>query len=93
MGLVHRHILVLVVSLLSTLAVTGQILHTPHQEKINADSIRADFDSRPYFGLYKDNYFTVGTAVKQKPSHYNSDVKFQVSFSQLLTRRVLPLHS
>lgn len=93
MALVHRHILVLVVSLLSTLAMTGQILHTPHQEKINADSIRADFDSRPYFGLYKDNYFTVGTAVNQKPSQYNSDVKFQVSFSQRLTRSVLPLHS
>lgn len=93
MGLVHRHILVLVASLLSTLAVTGQIVYTPHQEKINADSIRADFDSRPYFGLYKDNYFTVGTAVNQKPSQYNSDVKFQVSFSQRLTRSVLPLHS
>ncbi|HAP50581.1 MAG TPA: phospholipase, partial [Porphyromonadaceae bacterium] len=93
MALVHRHIIVLVVSLLSTLAMTGQILHTPHQEKINADSIRADFDSRPYFGLYKDNYFTVGTAVNQKPSQYNSDVKFQVSFSQRLTRSVLPLHS
>lgn len=93
MGLVHRHILVLAVSLLSTLAVTGQIVYTPHQEKINADSIRADFDSRPYFGLYKDNYFTVGTAVNQKPSQYNSDVKFQVSFSQRLTRSVLPLHS
>ena len=93
MALVHRHIIVLVVSLLSTLAVTGQIVYTPHQEKINADSIRADFDSRPYFGLYKDNYFTVGTAVNQKPSQYNSDVKFQVSFSQRLTRSVLPLHS
>lgn len=93
MGLVHRHIIVLVASLLSTLAMTGQIVYTPHQEKINADSIRADFDSRPYFGLYKDNYFTVGTAVNQKPSQYNSDVKFQVSFSQRLTRSVLPLHS
>ena len=93
MALVHRHIIVLVASLLSTLAVTGQIVYTPHQEKINADSIRADFDSRPYFGLYKDNYFTVGTAVNQKPSQYNSDVKFQVSFSQRLTRSVLPLHS
>lgn len=93
MALVHRHIIVLVASLLSTLAMTGQIVYTPHQEKINADSIRADFDSRPYFGLYKDNYFTVGTAVNQKPSQYNSDVKFQVSFSQRLTRSVLPLHS
>lgn len=93
MALVHRHIIVLVASLLSTLAMTGQIVYTPHQEKINADSIRTDFDSRPYFGLYKDNYFTVGTAVNQKPSQYNSDVKFQVSFSQRLTRSVLPLHS
>ena len=93
MALVHRHIIVLLISLLSTLTVAGQIIFTPHQEKINADSIRADFDNRPYFGLYKDNYFTIGTAVNQKPSKFNSDVKFQVSFSQRLTRSVLPLHS
>lgn len=61
--------------------------------RFNADSVARDFDSRPFFGLYKDNYFTAGTALNKKPDKYNSDVKFQISFSQRLTKSVLPGHS
>ena len=63
------------------------------QEKINTDSVVQDFDRRPFFGLYKDNFFTVGTSLGRKPTEYNSDVKFQISFSQRLTKSVLPWHS
>ena len=49
------------------------------------DSLRRDFDSRPYFSLYKDNYFLVGTAPFRKPTADNSDVKFQISIQQRLT--------
>ena len=57
-------------------------------------SLRREFDNGPYFGLYKDNYFTVGTTVGvQKPSRTNSDVKFQISIAQKLTRSVLPWHT
>ena len=63
------------------------------QEKFNVDSIVHDFDNRPYFGIYKDNYFVVGTALNQKPTEYNSDVKFQISFRQRLTKSILPFHS
>lgn len=58
--------------------------------KAIADSIRRDFDKGPYFGLYKDNYFTIGTALGYKPRANNSDVKFQISISQRLTRSTLP---
>ena len=61
--------------------------------KIDVDSIVHDFDSRPFFGIYKDNYFVLGTALNQKPTEYNSDVKFQISFRQRLTKSILPFHS
>ncbi len=71
----------------------AQIVVPKNKTEFNADSIRRDFDNRPFFGLYKDNYFTVGTTVGSKPTSANSDVKFQVSISQRLTKSVLPFHS
>lgn len=59
-------------------------------EVLNTDSIRRDFDSQPYFGLYKDNYFTFGVPVNHTPTRENSNVKFQISISQRLTRSNLP---
>ena len=87
--------LLLIVLLLTLLAQWGQaqIVTIRDQEQFNADSIRRDFDSRPFFGLYKDTYFTMGTAVNTRPTQFNSDVKFQVSISQRLTKSVLPWHS
>lgn len=64
-----------------------------HQQSFNADSIRKAFDNGPYFTLYKDNYFIVGTSVGDKPTGENSDVKFQVSIAQRLTKSTLPGHS
>ncbi len=63
------------------------------QQQFNVDSIIHDFDNRPFFGIYKDNYFALGTALNHKPNEYNSDVKFQISFRQRLTKSILPLHS
>lgn len=57
------------------------------------DSLRREFDSRPYFSLYKDNYFLVGTTPFHKPTANNSDVKFQISIQQRLTKSVLPWHT
>lgn len=58
-----------------------------------ADSIRKDFDSTPYFSIFKDNYFILGVPVGSKITSANSDVKFQISFAQRLTKSVLPLNS
>ena len=66
---------------------------TAKQEVLNADSIINDFDSRPAFGIYKDTYFVGGTALNHKPTEFNSDVKFQISFRHRLTKSILPLHS
>lgn len=59
----------------------------------DADSVRREIDSRPSFGIYKDNYFTMGTSLGSKITRENSDVKFQISVRQRLTNSVLPFSS
>ena len=71
----------------------GQIVTMKKSSVEIADSIRAELDSRPYFSLYKDVYFVGGTVLGGKPDGYNSDVKFQISFQQRLTKSVLPFHT
>ncbi len=56
----------------------------------NADSVRAVLDKAPYFTLFKDNYFIGGTTIGHKPTAANSDVKFQLSIAQRLTKSKLP---
>lgn len=66
---------------------------TPEAAPINSDSIRRAFDSGPYFGLYKDNYFVFGCPVGQTVTRKNSNIKFQISISQRLTKSTLPLNT
>lgn len=56
----------------------------------NGDSIISAFDKLPAFGIYKDNYFVVGTNVTEAPTSSNSDAKFQVSIRHRLTNSKLP---
>lgn len=56
----------------------------------NGDSIRNDYNDRPYFGLYKDNYFVFGPPINKMPSAQNTNTKFQISVAQRLTRNILP---
>ncbi|MDE6056755.1 MAG: phospholipase A, partial [Muribaculaceae bacterium] len=67
----------------------AQIL-TPDGIVENTDSIKKSMDIGPFFGLYKDNYFALGTDPFHKPDKYNSGVKFQLSISQRLTNATLP---
>ncbi len=73
------------------ITVMGQIVGNEGKtDKQIADSIRAEMDSRPYFSLYKDTYFVGGTVLGGVPDSHNSDVKFQISFQQRLTKSNLP---
>jgi len=86
-----RSLIALVALLLADApAVQAQIVTIDKENEFNADSIRRDFDSRPYFGMYKDNYFLLGTTFPGKPTSTNSDVKFQISIRQRLTKSRLP---
>lgn len=61
--------------------------------RFDADSLRRAYDEGPYFTFYKDNYFILGTALGPKPTAENSNVKFQISIQQKLTRSTLPWHT
>ncbi len=89
-----RHLLILITCCVGvSLSAGAQIVTVEKSSQEVADSIRAELDSRPYFSLYKDTYFVGGTVLGGTPDAYNSDVKFQVSFQQRLTKSVLPFHS
>jgi len=70
---------------------TAQIVSTGSESVIDSDSLRRDFDKQPYFGLYKDNYFIFGGPIGERPTKENTNIKFQISISQKLTRSTLPL--
>ena len=72
--------------------VSGQIVSTP-DEVLDPDSLKNESESGPYFGLYKDNYFIFGPPVGPKPTARNTNVKFQISVAQRLTKSVLPFGS
>ncbi len=83
-----------VICLLTVIAASAQIVDLKQQDKIDADSLRRELDNGPYFTLYKDNYFITGTSIgPQAPSRTNSDVKFQVSIAQRLTKSTLPFNT
>ena len=56
----------------------------------DADSVHMEFDRGTYFGLYKDNYFIFGPPIGAKSTKHNTNVKFQISIKQKLTKSILP---
>lgn len=85
-------LLSVIAAVMAGLNAEAQIV-TVSEGKVNSDSIRRAMDNSPYFGLYKDNYFIFGTSVGQRPTKYNTNIKFQVSIAQRLTKSVLPWNS
>ena len=68
----------------------AQIVELP-KEHLNTDSLRRAFaDRHYYFGIYKDNYFIFGPPVNEKPTKKNTNIKFQISIAQKLTKSTLP---
>ena len=84
-----KKVYLLFIFVLCCLTSSAQIV-TKVDETINSDSIRQAFDNRPYFGLYKDNYFIFGPAIGEKLTRSNTNVKFQISISQRITKSTLP---
>ena len=94
--MMYKRAIYLALMALIGLPLMGQIvtsIHGVEQQQFNVDSIVEDFDNRPAFGIYKDTYFVGGTALNAKPTEFNSNVKFQISFRHRLTKSILPFHS
>lgn len=85
-----KRIISLFMFALLSVSVSAQVLEKNPGEVYNADSVRAVLDKMPYFNLFKDNYFVGGIPIGNKPTSTNSDVKFQLSIAQRLTKSKLP---
>lgn len=84
-----RLIFITIALVIAAFSMPAQILSLD-SEPLDPDSIRRDYEDRPYFGLYKDNYFIFGPSIGPKMTRQNTNIKFQISVSQRLTRSVLP---
>lgn len=82
-------ILIFLLAFLASIGMEAQIVSS-YDGRFNPDSIRRDFRDQPYFGLYKDNYFIFGPSIGPRPTRENTNVKFQISIAQRLTRATLP---
>jgi len=71
------------------LFVNNLLSQTLTEEKIK-DSI---INKTPSFSIYKDNYFITGIPTNSTPTKYNSDVKYQISFKQLLFKKTFSKNS
>lgn len=85
-----RYFLLVFSLFVGTSYIHAQLINTPNSISFNSDSVRQEFDKEPYFGLYKDNYFIFGPTIGKRISKYNTDVKFQISIRQKLTKSTLP---
>ena len=85
-------LLLIIAFLQNPFSANAQILGVEDQEEFT-DSLKHELEFGPFFGLYKDNYFSVGTTLNSKPTRTNSDVKFQISFAIRLTNATLPWHT
>lgn len=85
-----KKIVIFLICFLLNSPLFAQVLETNPIAAYNADSVREVLDKMPYFTLFKDNYFIGGTTIGHKPTAANSDVKFQLSIAQRLTKSKLP---
>lgn len=83
------YIFAAIACIFSAITADAQILVTD-SVPLSEDSVKRDFSDQPYFGIYKDNYFIFGPSVNHTPNDKNTNIKFQISIAQRLTRATLP---
>lgn len=85
-----RHLALCLILLTIAIPIDAQMRVGEHGAPLNTDSLHRQYDLAPWFGLYKDNYFVFGPPIGTKPRDTNTNVKFQISIAQRLTRSTLP---
>ena len=84
-----RNFILSIAAVIAGINVSNAQIMTYTGKPLNVDSVKNDFENQPYFGLYKDNYFIFGPSLKN-PNNTNTNIKFQISIAQRLTKTVLP---
>lgn len=62
-------------------------------QTLNRDEVDEYIKSMPGFSIHKDNYFVTGVPTNKNITKATADIKYQISFKQLITRNTLPLNT
>lgn len=79
-------------SLVLVFMILGICLLVPklQAQTLNREEANEYIKSMPGFSIHKDNYFITGIPTNQSIRKNTSDIKYQISFKQLITRNTLP---
>ena len=62
-------------------------------QRLTREQVYDTIKTMPSFSSYHDNYFISGIPTNKPANKDNADIKYQISFKQLVTRTSLPLNS
>lgn len=62
-------------------------------QRLTRDQVYDTIQEMPSFSTYQDNYFISGVPTNKAITKNNSDIKYQISFKQFVSRATLPLNS
>ncbi len=80
----HHYLLLFMIS-----AVSGT-LPVMQAQDITRDEFKDSVQELPSFSIHSDNYFITGVPTNKTLSKNTADVKYQVSFKQIIARKALP---
>ena len=80
----HHYLLLLMIS-----AILG-FLPVMQAQDITRDTFKDSVQEMPSFSIHSDNYFITGVPTNKTLSNNTADVKYQVSFKQMISRNALP---
>ena len=66
---------------------------TAFGQRLTREQVYDTIKEMPSFSSYNDNYFITGVPTNKAITKNNSDIKYQISFKQFVTRATLPLNS
>ncbi|TQI69217.1 phospholipase A1 [Gramella sp. Hel_I_59] len=62
-------------------------------QRMSREEVNDTIKNMPSFSSYHDNYLISGIPTNKSANKMNSDIKYQISFKQLISRATLPLNS
>lgn len=76
------------------IVITFLFINSISSQEITRENIKDSLINKmPSFSIYKDNYIITGIPTNSSPTNNNADIKYQVSFKQLLFRKSFKYNS
>lgn len=72
---------------------TGMTSFSQRLKRLDRQETKEYFKTMPGFSMHKDIYFITGVPMNRRIDNESADIKFQISFKQMITRTTLPWNS